>query len=592
MKKLIPLSILALSIMLIPITRVIASDISGALYNGTIRVTNSSYTASDVSTPFTLNTQALIDGYYMESDGSNSAIRSPSGADVPYMPAVDTGDDWIVFIDQITQNSSLNYYLYTGGDDMEGTIRYFPDTDGMTTSDSAGLELGNSFEVEQSGYIDTTTGSDKNLAYKEDAFVLNISGEEEISASIYGTTTTVNLVPDGAGDYTNINSQQPSSTYHWDKVDDTPGAPDESSTYIYTTNNTPTPQKDAYTLSSSGIPSDSIINNVTVYFRIRTNLKAGTAYCTPYLRLGTDETTGTQRTEGDADWTTFNEVLSRPGGGDWQYSDLEDLQVVVGLRTTSEYQSWCTQVYVVVNYTPVITVTASSIESGDHVVKVTAGGTDLKIYIDDVEEDSAALSGVSVIDNSNDWSFLQNGSMTYMEYHKITVSGSLKQHIEWENSTTFTDLSGNSNSATPTFRTTSSDADVSATILSFGAIEQSEMTGYESGEAPEVFTEVPVVDSMHEELNVSNLPGADFFNEMLDNAGVPRSLFWFPIIFGQAIIAGMVVYYFAKDALIMSVTSGAVLIFFAAMGAVPLWTLIPYIAVIMAVLAARKTVSL
>jgi hypothetical protein len=49
-----------------------------------------------------------------------------------------------------------------------------------------------------------------------------------------------------------------------------------------------------------------------------------------------------------------------------------------------------------------------------------------------VQKDSDALSGASVADNANDWIFCQNGVMLYVEYIKITVSGTLKGHWYWE----------------------------------------------------------------------------------------------------------------------------------------------------------------
>ena len=49
------------------------------------------------------------------------------------------------------------------------------------------------------------------------------------------------------------------------------------------------------------------------------------------------------------------------------------------------------------------------------------------------------------------------------------MDGVLEQYIEWENDATFTDLSGNSHDATPTFRIASSDADVSASKITLDA---------------------------------------------------------------------------------------------------------------------------
>ena len=94
------------------------------------------------------------------------------------------------------------------------------------------------------------------------------------------------------------------------------------------------------------------------------------------------------------------------------------------------------------------------------------------IYIDGVEQDGTRM--IDVPDNSNDWTFFQNLD-TYWHYHKIWIDGVLRQHIEYEyDDTVFSDLSGNSQDAYPTFRTASSDADVSAIMASFLPIEEAQ----------------------------------------------------------------------------------------------------------------------
>ncbi len=88
------------------------------------------------------------------------------------------------------------------------------------------------------------------------------------------------------------------------------------------------------------------------------------------------------------------------------------------------------------------------------------------------------LVGTGVLDNANDWAVLENGSMPYMESHEITIGGTQAQFIEWEYAATFTDQSANSNDATPTFRTDSSDADVTADMVRFAPISEAQAPGF------------------------------------------------------------------------------------------------------------------
>jgi len=102
----------------------------------------------------------------------------------------------------------------------------------------------------------------------------------------------------------------------------------------------------------------------------------------------------------------------------------------------------------------------------------------LYISIDGVEQDYVWVPGISVPDNDNDWTDAQAAVMPYVETVKKWVDGILVQSIAWEYGATFTDLSGNGNDATPTFRTASSDADVSAVMASFLPIEEAKAPDY------------------------------------------------------------------------------------------------------------------
>jgi len=105
------------------------------------------------------------------------------------------------------------------------------------------------------------------------------------------------------------------------------------------------------------------------------------------------------------------------------------------------------------------------------------------------------LPAGGVPDNSENWTFCQNNVLPYLEYQEITIGGIQQQYIEWEYDTTFTDQSGNNHDATPTFRTTSSDADVSAVLSSFLPIAEARAPVYALGEAPAFIETTPTIVS-------------------------------------------------------------------------------------------------
>ena len=69
-----------------------------------------------------------------------------------------------------------------------------------------------------------------------------------------------------------------------------------------------------------------------------------------------------------------------------------------------------------------VATTPATVTSGEHTIRVTADGVNLKIYIDAVEEASTALAGNTVPDNGNSWYFMQNDCLPYVEYITIEAT--------------------------------------------------------------------------------------------------------------------------------------------------------------------------
>jgi len=153
---------------------VLASDISGAKYWAKIVVTNNSTANSSVATTCSISTQNLIDGDYLNATANNCVMRSSSGADIPFMPSANASYPWCLWVDSIGDYGVLTDILYTANS-TGGDINYFPGAGGMTTTDSASLELSDNFTIEQSGWVDTDAGSGKNLVYKQGAFRTSVS---------------------------------------------------------------------------------------------------------------------------------------------------------------------------------------------------------------------------------------------------------------------------------------------------------------------------------------------------------------------------------------------------------------------------------
>lgn len=558
------LLVITFLVMAYPIIVALASDVTGALYVATIRVTNNGTLANYVATNLTLSSPNLIAGGYMNSSANNTAMLDPAENDAPFMPGYDT-NPWCFMVETIGADSYINYELYTA-ESTGGDIVYFPGTNGMSVNDDVSLELGNNFEVESMVWVDTSSGSGKYIVEKPDAFLTYVSGASEITSAILGypsvaavnggstpvdSSHTVNLpagiesgdllliffASDGSPvitfpnegvdwfqlfetDYTQVTfgawyriadggegasitvstsaSQEASYTSY--RIIDYSGTPEVGSS-VTGTNANPDPPN----LTPSWGSSDNLWFAICGYDRDVTVSSYPTFYTD-----GRNDVGGTpggcgvgsaRRTYRGASDNPLNFVLS--GADEW-------IANTVAVRPT---------------LSPLVSVTATGVASGEHEIKTTADGVNLKIYIDDVEEDSQALAGVSVTDESDNWQFCVANTTLYMDYTLITVSGVPISRWEWEYDTTFEDSIG-SNDATPTFRTASSDADVSAEAIEFEPVSEAQAPAWSLSQEAATWVTAPNITGNFTTVVTPTLPGEALIEDISAATGTPVQLPW------------------------------------------------------------------
>lgn len=217
-------------------------------------------------------------------------------------------------------------------------------------------------------------------------------------------------------------------------------------------------------------------------------------------------------------------------------------------------------------------VQANGLTSGEHTLIVQADGTNLKIYWDGVEKVTGVLGAANVPDNASAYQFIFDFSditfvMPYMEYQKMFIPHDAllpEQHIVWENGATFTDLSGNGHFATPTWRTTTSDADVTATLDIFTASNLSVAEGVVIGGGVDLLPGAPddadfPSGSAYDEGETGGLIIDELVNEALATADIPEAIFWYPVAFVIAIAIGFGAYGLTKSLLVQSIVSAVVM---------------------------------
>lgn len=354
----------------------LASDITSALFYGTIRATNSGTLAENVSANVSISTLDLIASGILNSSVSNAAIVNTSGSDTAFMPGYGT-NPWIVFYSSISANSSKDTTMYTNA--SGGKIRYFPDDSGMTSADATPWFGGaDNFTLEQSGYIDTTSGSDKNLIRKDGAIETYVSPTTSgvIKSDLYQTSTS-----------TTSTQNDTNSGVYLDSDDSTRAG--EEFTALVASNITSA----TFKLGKSGSPTGTAYCRV---YRVSDGSLLGTLGSIDVSTLGApyaDRTFNTSSVLVDRDEAVYI-VMQYDGGNS---SD----KVAFAVQTTDVYAdgvycyyigSWNTSStadsYFSVTYHAAVSVSATGVESGEHTIDV---GMDPPFFGIGVDASSFAL---------------------------------------------------------------------------------------------------------------------------------------------------------------------------------------------------------
>ncbi|AQU05206.1 hypothetical protein [Dehalococcoides mccartyi] len=580
MKKLLVSVILFILVAITGAVPIMASTITDAIYMADIRATNASYTAQQVSVPFIWSSQSLLDGYYIDPDFSNLALRDSGGVDIAFMPGYGS-NPWMMWVEQISQNSAINYNLYTGGDTaMGGKLAYFPDTAGMSVVDSASLELGNDFEIELSGRFNDgynlskfgafwiyTSGTDVSAGNSSSYTETPYNGTTASATSLYGANwiaQTFQFSNDVA-----VNQ----FTFRTQRV----GNPTGNFNYAIYATSGDVPTGSALVSGSvvASTISTSAVNHTFDFSNI-INLTAGTRYAIVLsLPNGDSSNKLTYWYNPTNPYANGRYYTTNNSGSSWSGTATTDINISITGNANNTI------------------VTAADISSSEHVYKISLSAGTMNIYIDGLLEGSAAFA-VSITDNANNLVIGANGSMPYLYYAKITVGGVLKGSWEWQYAATFTDLSGNSNDATPSFRITTTDADVSVAVINYAACNQSAFIVGDDEDAVEIVTDDDLgtmPTGWYVNLHPENLPGGQQITDFLEEMNFPSAFLWLSLAFGGGAIITILSFGLTRKLLPCAVAGLIWQVFWCATIGVPWWVLVPVAVVIIGEMTNRKLAS-
>lgn len=521
------------------------STSTSALYVGILSFTNNCTSSqTNIWSTENISTSGMISAGLLNSTATNCAIRTSAGLDVAFQPSVNSSYPWVIQIPEIEANTTIVQRLYTGGSIATGKQRYFPADEGLRTSDNSSMEPGDYGAFEVSGFLDTTAVTD-NLTPSSSR--ITQSGLTTIGSGIPGLVDSDNNTyglatgAANAGSYILI-----------DYGNNTPEAITSWSCYAPTTTNA--------TFNIQWSSDNSTFVNIT------------------NLDLTTEGwITATWSNDGPHRyWRLYKTNAAGGGGGITEMNMTGDsAALVVKEGSFAVYRGGTgnvtAQVYGTCN------VSYGGLSPGDTVVRFEAmnygSNAAINLIIDDVTVATSALSA-NITDNSASWLTFLNDAMPYVEYQKVYIDGSLVQHIEWEYDTDFSDLSGNSNNAIPSFRTLSNYSCVSANLTSYEPITEATASENISSEWPEMMGDEDIPELPDTTYTENSTPGF-FFTPLVtafwDITGLPSSFFWYNFAFFFIMGVSILVYYFFaannKQALLFkAISTGAFIIFFALPG--------------------------
>lgn len=415
----------------------LAAGLADAIYYGTIQITNNGTDASNVATTVSINTTNLIDGGYVNSDVNNVAILSTSGANITFMPGYGNRP-WVINMPTIGQESTRNNILYTNAD---GKIRYFPDPPGMTIADNASMEPSDNATIRVSGYIDTS--SIIPAGYNDST--ANWTTETNAYDGLLSTYAGTSAVPAGGWGQFVVFTKTATSI-------------NRISFYVWA--NAPSPQVDIETYYDG-------------------------VYHECYNGTFTNDTWYTGNITPSGTYKNVSRIRARFfGGGAGGFSTARIKELYFGGRKIilskgpdiTIFVSPVVSGNVTVEITGTGNISATAIESSEHTFSLELDSSNATMYVDDISKASISTAGIN--NNSSYWSLFLNDAMPYVEAANISVGGLLKGSWTWQYAGSFIDLSGNGNTASPTFKVFSSDPNVSAILLDFQPVEEADAPAY------------------------------------------------------------------------------------------------------------------
>lgn len=379
-----------------------------------------------------INPTSLAANGFISSSGLNETIQGQATNVIPFNAGANVGTSYLGYVASINAGEERTHTLYLGtsGAEILNNFQYFPGATGIVTPDSALIEPGDTFEIDQAGHFvfDGLGSYTKALLYKEGTLEISSRSVGELTSAIYGTAITSTQVPvspdivNGSlfGSYTGTGCAS-LTTYGCFN--------NGNASYATKPFNIGGTATTTLTLDQPVLGTGEIVN-VVASVDYRNN--GGT---TALVTLAGNSCTVVN----DGAWHTCAFQLSGV------HSTRPTSIIITAIKSTNTSVD-LSNLNVVTTYYPVTaSITATGLTNGFHRIQTVADGSLLKVYIDTVQNGGSA-GPTTTQDTGTDWNFVNGGSTIYMDYTRETISGVQELDYAYKNITSsnvFPDNEGN-----------------------------------------------------------------------------------------------------------------------------------------------------
>lgn len=512
--------------------------------------------------------QTLINSGYVVT-GMDTYMQSGSSS-VPHM--IDT-TNVLTFVPSLPSGGQVTYNLLTGYSPSQITLPIIVGNNGyVTVNDTAALELGNNFSIVWYGYLNTLAASTKNVINKLDAINLyvNASVAGNVTSTIVAAdnSSSVDVYTAGAGDNTSIPELFGAPT-HWQAVN----LSDGDTSYVGTQTDVGIYYQDTYTITSPGLPSYAVIDDVIVHINWENTDGAGNNGVKAVVRLAGTDNVSNLFTATGAGYNTVSASLGKPGGGAWTLADLTTLQIGVQVTTSGiGRDTRVSYVYATIGYHVPVSVSKSGVASGEHLIKLVGDGVNYNLYIEDMTTPiSIAPIGAGVPNNANNYLLFQTNVAPYTYAFTVNISGVEKLKFRPTSmpvSTQLLDLAGTKNGDITFGSNSGINIIYGAQSGSQSQTLSSNLSGYQ---VPPMPMPTNWFGPWGISANYSALPFYDNIHYTATQTGIPESSIYFVGILGLAIACALFVIMFARSIFIGVMTMVIILFVGTTQNIVPGW---------------------